>query len=157
MPPAAQMPAGSAVSASSSATSARWSAAPIRMIATAHTVAPSAVSARNFDQRMPSAPASGGATSETPGTKRPMMNKAAPQRPKPSEVRATQLSGESEKRQSLLSTGVPKRRPAANQMALPMTLPATTAATSAAKAATSELAAPATITGGVSGIGTASS
>src|SRR6267378_3745105 len=144
-PVASQAPAGTTASALSIARSASWSAAP------------SEVSARNFGQPMPSAPATGGATSETPGTKRPMMKKAGPQRPKPSALRATQVSGESEKRQRRPITVAPKRRPAANQTALPMTLPATTASTSETKATTSGLAAPATSTVGVSGIGTASS
>src|SRR6267378_3404758 len=140
-PVASQAPAGTTASALSIARSASWSAAPMRMTTTAHSAAPSEVSARNFGQPMPSAPATGGATSETPGTKRPMMKKAGPQRPKPSALRATQVSGESEKRQRRPITVAPKRRPAANQTALPMTLPA----------------APATSTVGVSGIGTASS
>ncbi len=151
------MPAGTAPSAASAASTARCNAAPSRMTTVAHTIALSAVRTRNLRHDMPSAPATGGATSEMPGRKRPMKKNAAPQRPKPSALFATQVSGESEKRQRKPSTEAPKRRPAANHTALPMTVPATTAITRQKKASASELAAPATSTVGVSGIGTASS
>ena len=97
---------------------------------TAQSAAPSALSHRKRNHFMPSAPAIGGATSDTPGMKRPTINSEPPQRPNAAPVFVTQLCGESDSLQSLINTRLPYLRPRANQIALPITEPAMMAAVS---------------------------
>src|SRR4051794_19667906 len=101
--------------ASTSAAIESCSSAPARTTISAQKSAPMEVSQRNLDHFMPSAPATGGANSDTPGMKRPTRNDAPPQRSKVRPVRPMQLSAESEKRHKPFRTAGPKRRPAANQ------------------------------------------
>src|SRR6266478_1812477 len=119
------------------------------MIGSAQIAAPSALNPKKRGHVMPSAPAIGGATSDTPGMKRPMTSSPLPQRPNAAPVFVTQLCGESESLQRRVSTRLPYLRPKANQTALPNTEPTTIAAVSCAVCfTTSDIAAPATSTVG---------
>src|SRR5262245_6557521 len=107
---------------------------------------------------MPTAPASGGATRDIPGTKRPMTSNDQPQRLNAGCVGDTQGPADSEKRQSGFSTPVPYRRPAANHSPLPTSDAATIATTSRSGSIAPEATrAPARSAVGIIGNGTPSS
>src|SRR6266849_1029691 len=116
--------------------------------------APSASSARKRFQLMPDRPASGAATTASPGTQGAATRARPPYRVKRSSVRRTQESGSMEMRQMRRSTAPPRIRPAQNHTECPTIDARTESATICGKASRPDLAStPAPTSSGAAGTG----